>query len=59
MTADVIPIKRPDHLAEVIAGLTLLQMFHEIGGHNAQTISLIMAKMEDDLAAAQEQINRR
>lgn len=57
MTAEIIPIKpRADHLAEVSNGLTLLKMFHRTGGHNEQTISLIMAKMEDDLAKAREQL---
>ncbi|WP_380177788.1 hypothetical protein [Kalamiella sp. sgz302252] len=60
MKAEIIPIKpRPDHLSEVSAGLALLKMFHETGGHNKQTVELIMAKMEDDLAKAQESIYRR
>lgn len=59
MTDNVIQIKRPDHLAEVSAGLTLLKMFHKTGGHNAQTITLIMEKMEIDLAMAQETTDRR
>jgi len=63
MTAEIIPMKQkdqqPDHLAEVDAGLTLLKMFHRTGGHNQQTISLIMAKMTDDLAKAREQTERR
>lgn len=60
MTAEIMPIKsRPDHLSEVCAGLALLKMFHKTGGHNHQTIELIMAKMEDDLAKVQETINRR
>ncbi|MEM6050502.1 hypothetical protein AAH450_07950 [Erwinia sp. P7711] len=59
MSAEVIQIKRPDHLAEVGAGLTLLKMFHKTGGHNAQTITLIMEKMEIDLAKAQEITDRR
>jgi len=59
MTAEIIPIKQPDHLAEVDAGLTLLKMFHRTGGHNQQTISLIMAKMTDDLAKAREQTEQR
>ncbi|MEZ0582464.1 hypothetical protein ACA373_05625 [Erwinia sp. STN24] len=60
MTAEIISIKtRPDHLSEVSAGLALLKMFHKTGGHNHQTIELIMAKMEDDLAKVQETINRR
>lgn len=59
MTAEVIPLKRPDHLAEVGAGLTLLKMFHMTGGHNAHTITLIMEKMEIDLAKLQEQSTRR
>lgn len=59
MTAEVIPLKRPDHLTEVGAGLTLLKMFHQTGGHNEQTITLIMEKMENDLAMAQEQKTRR
>lgn len=59
MADNVIQIKCPDHLAEVSAGLTLLQMFHKTGGHNTQTITLIMEKMTDDLAKAREQKNRR
>ncbi|MCP1440809.1 hypothetical protein J3D56_004245 [Erwinia persicina] len=60
MTAEIMPIKsRTDHLSEVSAGLALLKMFHKTGGHNHQTIELIMAKMEDDLAKVQETINRR
>lgn len=60
MTAKIMPINsRPDHLSEVSAGLALLKMFHKTGGHNHQTIELIMAKMEDDLAKVQETINRR
>lgn len=59
MTAETISTKQADHLAEVDAGLTLLKMFHRTGGHNQQTISLIMAKMEDDLAKAREQTERR
>jgi hypothetical protein len=34
-------------------------MFHKTGGHNAQTITLIMEKMEIDLAKAQETTDRR
>lgn len=59
MTDNVIQIKRPDHLESVSAGLTLLKMFHKTGGHNAQTITLIMEKMEIDLAKAQETTDRR
>jgi hypothetical protein len=60
MTAEIISIKpRADHLSEVSAGLALLKMFHKTGGHNHQTIELIMAKMEDDLAKVQETVNRR
>lgn len=59
MTDNVIQIKCPDHLESVSAGLTLLKMFHMTGGHNAQTITLIMEKMEIDLAKAQETTDRR
>ncbi|WP_338561843.1 hypothetical protein VRC02_05990 [Erwinia sp. E_sp_B01_3] len=59
MTAEVIPLKRPDHLQEVSNGLSLLKTFHATGGHNHQTVSLIMAKMADDLAKAQEQMKGR
>lgn len=59
MTSEIIPFKQADHLADVSAGLTLLQMFHNTGGHNAQTITLIMEKMEIDLAKAQETTDRR
>lgn len=59
MTDNGIQIKHPNHLAEVSAGLTLLKMFHQTGGHNEQTITLIMEKMEIDLAKSQEQNTRR
>ena len=59
MTDNVIPLKRPDHLAEVSAGLELLKKFHNTGGHNELTISLIMAKMTDDIVKVQEQLTRR
>lgn len=59
MTAEVIPLKRLNQLESVSAGLTLLKMFHKTGGHNAQTITLIMEKMEIDLAKAQETTDRR
>lgn len=59
MTDNVIPLKQPDHLSEVGAGLTLLKMLHQTGGHNAQTITLIMEKMEIDLAKLQGQNTRR
>lgn len=59
MTSEIIPFKQADHLADVSAGLMLLQIFHKTGGHNAQTITLIMEKMEIDLAKAQETTDRR
>ena len=59
MTNNIIPLKQPDHLQEVSNGLALLKRFHATGGHNHLTVSLIMAKMTDDLAKAQETTDRR
>lgn len=59
MTDNVIQLKRPDHLQEVSDGLALLKTFHATGGHNHLTVSLIMEKMADDLAKAQEQMKGR
>lgn len=59
MTAEITPIKQPDHLAEVKAGITLLEMFERTGDHNKQTSSLIAEKMEIDLQHYREQLNRR
>lgn len=59
MTDNVIPLKQPDHLQEVSNGLSLLKTFHATGGNNHTTVSLIMAKMTDDLAKLQEQMTRR
>ena len=51
MTADVIPLpKRPDYLSEVQNGIELLQKLTRAGGHNQQTIQLILEKMADDMA---------
>lgn len=57
--SNMISLKIADHLQELSDGLTILKMFHMIGGHNAQTITLIIEKMEIDLAKAQEQNTQR
>jgi len=59
MTDNVIPLKQPDHLQELKAGLTLLEMLERTGGHNIQTRALISEKMEIDLHQYREQINGR
>lgn len=59
MTAEIIPINKPDHLQEVSNGLELLKKFHRANGYSDLTIRLIMAKMTDDIQKAQEQLNRR
>lgn len=59
MTAEIIPIKQKDHLAEFKAGLTLLEMFERTGGHNKQTSRLIAEKMEIDLQHYREQLKGR
>lgn len=59
MTYNAIPLNPPNHLQEVKAGLTLLEMLERTGGHNIQTKALISEKMEIDLQQYREQINRR
>jgi len=59
MTAEIIPIKHKDHLAEVKAGLTLLEMFERTGGHNKQTRRLVAEQMEIDLQHYREQLKGR
>ena len=59
MSADVIPLpKCPDYLSEVQNGITLLKTFNGTGGHNQQTINLILEKMADDLNKHREQKRR-
>lgn len=58
MTADVIPIKRPDHAQGIQDALTLLRVL-VMGGHSLMTINDVILKAEDELANLQEQINRR
>ena len=59
MTAEIIPIKQRDHLAEAKAWITLLEMFERTGGHNKQTRSLVAEQVEIDLQHYREQLNRR
>ena len=59
MTADVIPLpKRPDYLSEVKNGIELVKKLNGTGGHNQQTINLILEKMADDLNKHREQKRR-
>lgn len=59
MTADVIQLpKRPDYLSEVQNGIELVKKLNGKGGHNQQTINLILEKMADDLNKHREQKRR-
>lgn len=59
MTAEIIPINKPDHLNEINSALLLLKLFSMEGGHSQQVIDEVITKGQIHTAKLLEQLNRR
>ncbi|WP_336804056.1 hypothetical protein [Erwinia aphidicola] len=59
MTAEIIPIKQPDHLSEIQSALLLLKLFNMEGGHSPQVIDEMITKGQILAEKLRAQLNRR
>lgn len=59
MTAEIIPIKQPDHLNEIHSALLLLKLFNMEGGHSPQVIDEVITKGQIHAEKLRAQLNRR